>query len=195
MANAIILLRTLLAFLVVAMLHVRTREMYLVAAALTMLLIWMDALDGWVARKLGECSTFGAVADILGDRVVEMTYWITFVAFGWLPVWVAIVVAARGILVDGFRALALQRGMTAFGATSMMKTRLGALLVSSRLSRNVYGVGKALSFSLMILLFTPGVRAELGGVVASAAYLVAYLTVALCVVRGVPVLLEARRLV
>ena len=195
MANAITLCRTLLAFLVVAMLHVRTREMYLLAAVLTLLLIWMDALDGWVARKLGECSEFGAVADILGDRVVEMTYWIIFVAFGWLPPWVAIVIAARGIVVDGFRALALGRGMSAFGATSMMRSRLGALLVSSRLSRGVYGVGKALSFALMILLFTPGIRAQIGGVGASLVYVVAYLTVLFCVVRGVPVIVEARRLI
>jgi CDP-diacylglycerol--glycerol-3-phosphate 3-phosphatidyltransferase len=195
MANAITLVRTLLAFLVVAMLHVRTQQVYLLAVGLTLLLIWMDALDGWVARKLGECSKFGAVADILGDRVVEMTYWIVFVAFGWLPAWVAIVIAARGIVVDGLRALALERGMTAFGATSMMRTRLGALLVSSRLSRGAYGVGKALSFSLMILLFTPGVRAYLGGVGASLVYFVAYVTVLFCVVRGVPVLVEAKRLI
>ena len=195
MANAITLARTLLAFLVVAMLHVRTKEMYLLAVGLTLLLIWMDALDGWVARKLGECSKFGAVADILGDRVVEMTYWIIFVAFGWLPPWVAIVVAARGIVVDGFRALALERGLTAFGSTSMMRSKLGALLVSSRVSRGLYGVGKALSFSLMILLFTPGIRHQLGGIGASLIYLVAYITVLFCLVRGVPVLVEARKLV
>ena len=194
MANAITLARTLLAFLVVAMLHVRLREVYLLAVVLTLLLIWMDALDGWVARKLDECTKFGAVVDILGDRVVEMTYWIIFVAFGWLPPWVAIVVAARGIVVDGFRALALERGLTAFGGTSMMRTKLGALLVSSRFSRGAYGVGKALSFSLMILLFTPGVRHQIGGIGASLVYFVAYVTVLFCVVRGVPVLIEAKRL-
>lgn len=106
MANLITLLRTGMAFGVVAMLHVRRMDVYILACALTLLLIWMDALDGWVARKLNESSKFGAVVDILGDRVVEMTFWIVFVSFGWLPVWVAIVVAARGIVVDGLRALA-----------------------------------------------------------------------------------------
>lgn len=198
MANLITLLRTLLAFLVAAMLHVPRPEIYVAAVALTLVLIWMDALDGWVARRLGESSKFGAVVDILGDRVVEMTYWIVFVALGWLPVWVALVVAARGILVDGLRSLALERGMTAFGSTSMMRSRLGKALVASRTSRGLYGVGKALAFSLLILAFTPGVRGHLGTllpIVAMVAYTVTYATIALCLVRGVPVLVEARRLI
>ena len=195
MANLITLARTLLAFLVVAMLHVRSTRVYLAAAGLTLTIIWMDALDGYVARRRRECTKFGAVADILGDRVVEMTYWIVFATFGWVPVWVAIAIAARGIVVDGFRALALERGLTAFGATSMMRTRAGHLLVSSRLSRALYGVGKALAFSLVILLFTPGGSSGYGELLRALAYASVYATVLLCLVRGTPVIVEARRLV
>jgi CDP-diacylglycerol--glycerol-3-phosphate 3-phosphatidyltransferase len=195
MANLITLARTLLAFVVVAMLHVKKPGFYLGAAVLTLLLIWMDALDGYVARKRKECTKFGAVADILGDRVIESTYWIMFAVFGWIPLWIAIVIAARGILVDGVRSLALERGFTAFGATSMMKSKIGTFLVSSRTSRAVYGVGKALAFSLMILLFTPGIRAYLGDAIHVVAYASVYVTVFLCVIRGVPVLFEAKRLV
>jgi CDP-diacylglycerol--glycerol-3-phosphate 3-phosphatidyltransferase len=99
MANYITLIRTLLSFAVVAMLHVRTKWMYVAAFFLTVLLIWMDALDGYVARRRKETSKMGAVIDILGDRVVEMSYWIVFAKFGWVPLWVAILVSARGILV------------------------------------------------------------------------------------------------
>ena len=192
MANLITLARTLLAFVVVGMLHVRTTGVYLTAAALTVLVIVMDALDGYVARKYNESSKFGALADILGDRVVEMTYWIIFAVFGWIPVWVAIVVAARGIVVDGLRSLALERGFTAFG---MMRTRVGKLLVSSRLSRAVYGGAKAIAFPMMILLFTPGLLAFFGAGLRTVAYFSAYVTVLFCLIRGAPVLVEARRLV
>src|SRR5687768_10383211 len=82
MANYITLIRTLLSFAVVAMLHVRTKWMYVAAFVLTILLIWMDALDGYVARRLNETSKMGAVVDILGDRVVEMSYWIVFAKLG-----------------------------------------------------------------------------------------------------------------
>ena len=195
MANLITLARTLLAFGVVAMLHVRRWEIYVAAAALTLLLIWMDAWDGWVARKLKESSKLGAVIDILGDRVVEMTYWIVFAAFGWVPVWVALVIAARGIVVDGVRAVALERGLTAFGATSLMRGRVGAFLVSSRSSRALYGVGKALAFTLVILAAAPGWgSAHAGATLTALACAAVYGTLLLCVVRGVPVIVEARRL-
>jgi CDP-diacylglycerol--glycerol-3-phosphate 3-phosphatidyltransferase len=193
MANLITVLRTLLAFLAVAMLRWHTWGIYVGAALLTVLLIWMDAWDGWVARRRNEASKVGAVIDILGDRVVEMTYWIAFASFGWIPLWVAVLVSARGILVDGLRALAFERGLTAFGATSMMRSRLGALLVSSRLSRGAYGVGKAAAFTLVILAFAPGWQPSLKTTLMVLAYGCVYATVVLCVVRGLPVLVEARR--
>jgi CDP-diacylglycerol--glycerol-3-phosphate 3-phosphatidyltransferase len=193
MANLITVLRTVLAFLAVAMLRWHAWEIYVAAALLTLLLIWMDAWDGWVARRRNEASKAGAVFDILGDRVVEMTYWNAFASFGWIPVWVAVLVSARGILVDGFRALALERGLTAFGTTSMMRSKVGALLVSSRLSRGAYGLGKALAFTLVILAFAPGWRPAAGRALLWLAYVSVYFTVFLCVVRGVPVLIEARR--
>ena len=168
-------------------------EIYVGAALLTLLLIWMDAWDGWVARRRNEASKAGAVFDILGDRVVEMTYWIAFASFGWIPVWVAVLVSARGILVDGFRALALERGLTAFGATSMMRSPVGALLVSSRLSRGAYGVGKAAAFTLVILAFAPGWRPSLQTSLVGLAYVCVSDSVVLCVVLGVAVLVEARR--
>lgn len=193
MANLITVLRTLLAFLAVAMLRWHTWEIYVGAAVLTVVLIWMDAWDGWVARRRNEASKAGAVIDILGDRVVEMTYWIAFASFGWIPLWVAVLVSARGILVDGLRALALERGLTAFGTTSMMRSPLGILLVSSRLSRGAYGIGKAAAFTLVILAFAPGWQPSLQTTLVVLAYGCVYLTVALCVVRGIPVLVEARR--
>ena len=195
MANYITLIRTLLSFAVVGMLHVRTKWMYVAAFVLTIVLIWMDALDGYVARRLKETSKLGAVVDILGDRVVEMSYWIVFAKFGWVPLWVAILVSARGILVDGIRALALERGMTAFGATSMMRSKLGTLLVSSRSSRALYGGAKTLAFSLLILAFAPGLFRHIGPIVTWLAYAAVYTTVFMCIVRGLPVVAEARHLI
>jgi CDP-diacylglycerol--glycerol-3-phosphate 3-phosphatidyltransferase len=192
-ANAVALGRALLAFVVVALLY-RGRELYVGACVLTLVAIWMDALDGWVARRFGEVSRFGAVLDILTDRVVELTYWIAFAALGWIPVWVPIVVAARGLLVDGARALAFERGLTAFGPTTMMTSPIGRLLVASRASRNAYGAAKALAFALLILASAAGVAPAARAILLPAAYACVYLAVALCVVRGVPVLLEARKM-
>jgi CDP-diacylglycerol--glycerol-3-phosphate 3-phosphatidyltransferase len=89
----------------------------------------------------------------------------------------------------------LERGMTAFGATSMMRSKVGTLLVSSRLSRALYGGAKTLAFSLLILAFAPGLFRHIGPIVMWLAYASVYTTVVMCVVRGLPVVAEARRLV
>lgn len=192
-ANAVAITRASLAFLVVVLLYT-SRELYLGAFVLTLVAIWMDGLDGWVARRFGEVSRIGAAIDILTDRIVEMTYWIAFATLGWIPIWVPIVVVVRGLLVDGARAVAFEQGYTAFGTTSMMRSSLGRLLVSSRASRLAYGLAKALAFSLMILAFANGIPASAQTVLLGVALASVYTAVALCIVRGVPVLIEVRRL-
>lgn len=195
-ANAITTVRMLLTVGVIVLLYEHTSEAYLWALGLTILVIWMDGLDGYVARKLGESSTFGAVYDILGDRVVEQLYWVTFAVLGWVGLWVPLAVIARGVLVDGFRSIALQQGYTAFGSSTMMQSPLGVLLTSSRFSRWTYAALKAVVFALIIgwqwarlsegqeTLYeqlTPWVN---GCVIA---------TIVFCLVRGLPVLIEAPR--
>ena len=129
MANWISFLRTLLGFVAIGLLFIPTRAAYITALTLTIMVIVLDGLDGFVARKRGEANKVGAVIDILGDRIVEMTYWIGFLALGWVPLWVPLVVMTRGMIVDGFRSLALEQGYTAFGKTSMMQSKLGIILV------------------------------------------------------------------
>ena len=192
-ANLVAITRAVLAFIAVAILFHR-RDLYLLAAVLTIISILMDGLDGWVARRYGEVSRIGAVIDILTDRIVELTYWIAFAALGWIPAWVPIVVAVRGLLVDGARAIAFERGLTAFGPTTMMRSKLGTFLVASRESRSAYGIAKAAAFTLMIVAYAPTLPDSAQGVVLVIALVCVYASVALCVLRGIPVLLEARRL-
>jgi CDP-diacylglycerol---glycerol-3-phosphate 3-phosphatidyltransferase len=193
-ANSVAITRALLAFLAVAILFYRP-GLYLLASVLTIISILMDGLDGWVARRYGEVSRLGAVIDILTDRIVELTYWIAFAVLGWIPAWVPIVVAVRGLLVDGARAVAFERGLTAFGPSTMMRSKVGNFLVASRESRSAYGIAKAAAFTLMIAAYAPNVPDTAQRGVLTTALVCVYIAVVLCVLRGIPVLLEARRLV
>ncbi len=195
-ANTITLVRLLLTFWLVALLLTGTATTLAISFWLTIVIIWMDGLDGYVARKLDEASTFGAVWDILVDRVVEQIYWVAFAVLGWVPLWIPLVVITRGVLVDGFRAMALKEGFTAFGENTLMQSPIGVLLVSSRFSRWSYAVTKALAFALLI--------GEQWAALASVVWpgwvhvlttASVYGAVAFCVVRGLPVLFEARRFI
>jgi phosphatidylglycerophosphate synthase len=192
-ANVVAITRATLAFIAVAILFHRP-GFYLLASILTITSILMDGLDGWVARRYGEVSRIGAVIDILTDRIVELTYWIAFASLRWIPVWIPILVAVRGLLVDGARALAFERGLTAFGPTTMMRSKIGTFLVASRESRSAYGISKACAFSLMIIAYAPQLPSDARSIVLAVALTCVYVSVALCVLRGIPVLLEARRL-
>jgi phosphatidylglycerophosphate synthase len=193
-ANLVAITRATLAFLAVAILFHRP-DLYLLASALTIVSILMDGLDGWVARRYGEVSRIGAVIDILTDRIVELTYWIAFAALGWIPAWIPIVVAVRGLLVDGARAVAFERGLTAFGPTTMMRSKIGTFLVASRESRSAYGIAKAAAFTLMIVAYAPMLSDRIRPMLLTTALVCVYASVLLCVLRGIPVLLEAKRLV
>ena len=195
-ANAVSLFRNALCFVVVGLLFSTQASDYTLAFILTVAIIWMDGLDGFLARSLGESSPVGAVIDILSDRVVEQIYWVTFAVLGWIPLWMPLLVITRGVWVDGLRSFALQKGCTAFGESSMMKSWWGVLLTSSRFSRWTYALTKAVAFAFMILAHQPkGVdnwSLHFSWIPQVAEYS-AWIAVIFCVIRGVPVLIESRR--
>jgi len=193
MANLISILRAVLAFITVGLLFIFKAKAYWAAFVLTIIVIWMDGLDGYVARKLNECSKFGAVLDILGDRIVESSYWIVFSSLGWLPVWVPLIVVARGIITDGLRSVALEQGYTAFGSSTMMQSKLGKFIVASNFSRFSYALFKAFAFALLIAAHVPNANYPFKDVIAQIAYACAYFSVFFCVIRGLPVIIESKR--
>lgn len=192
--NAIILGRVVLAFVACALLVQGSVRAALAAVVLTGIAIAMDALDGFAARRMGLGSKLGAVLDITADRVVEQVYWITFAVADLVPLWVALVIVTRSVLVDAVRGLALVHGRTAFGDSTMARSGLSHFLTASRAMRNLYGVAKVSAF--MLLGIVVAVRAGLGApgarALETAATVAVSATVALCIARGLPVLLEAR---
>ncbi len=160
------------------------------AFVLTVLVMWGDGLDGFFARKLNQCTKLGAVLDIAGDRVVEMLYWIVFAVLGWIPPWVPIVFLVRGTFVDAIRAQVAEQGFTAFGAKTMMQSPVGKFLVASNFSRFSYAVAKAAAFCLVIA----GHIDQAPPAVLAAGLFCTYFSTAFCIIRGLPVLIEARPL-
>jgi CDP-diacylglycerol---glycerol-3-phosphate 3-phosphatidyltransferase len=193
MANLVSLLRTLLSLLTVSLLFYPSTGMYVACFISTVVVIAMDALDGYLARKLNESSKMGAVIDILGDRIVEQVYWVAFVALGWMPLWVALTVIVRGIVVDGVRSIALEQGFTAFGGSSMQQASWAKFIVASNFSRTTYAVCKAVAFALLVLGHTPTLDAHWQGIILAIGTASAYIAILFCVARGIPVLIEGRR--
>lgn len=193
-AAIVTLLRVLLVFVIVALFQ---RGFYLnaIATTLTSVIIAMDALDGYIARRYGETSAQGAVFDILGDRIVENVLWIYFACVGEYSFWVPAIVITRDVVVDTLRSMAFAEGKTAFGEKTMQKAGWAKLLVSSRISRALYATSKAVCFTFLGAVITARsaeVSAAWMNYLTDIKYILVYGTVAFCLLRGFPVVWEGR---
>ncbi len=193
LANYITLSRIFFVFIVAGLLYCKDCPYsYCIAIILTALLMWFDGLDGYVARKFNVSSKFGALLDIMGDRIVENVFWICFCALGWIPVVVPIIVLTRGIVTDSVRTLAFERGYTAFGKTTMMEGKIAKFIVASNFSRFTYAVCKAAAFFLLILGNYPSEFAH-QDIVLNTGLICTAVSVIFCVLRGVPVVIESKK--
>jgi cardiolipin synthase len=59
-----------------------------------------DALDGWLARRQG-ISALGTLLDPLADKILLISMFVTLAAIGILPIWLAILVVFRDLLIIG----------------------------------------------------------------------------------------------
>ncbi|MBN1755538.1 CDP-alcohol phosphatidyltransferase family protein [bacterium] len=200
-ANIITLGRIFLVFLVIAMFQFGF-GWCLGAVALTILVLYLDSLDGYVARKLGVASDFGAIFDITGDRIVEHIYLIFYCATGLISFVVPMVFITRSFLVDTLRSVAyIREGKTPFGKRSMMKSAITRFLTSSRFMRALYGTTKLSIFVLLGLSFafekgySQGIRwfpEEWFSIGTRITQILVWVTVGLNIIRGLPVLWDGR---
>ena len=69
-----------------------------------------DKLDGYIARKRNEITTFGKFADPLADKILVLAAMIMLVEAMKLPAWIPIIVVAREFIVSGYRLIAVEKG-------------------------------------------------------------------------------------
>ncbi len=190
LANTITLARLPLLLLLVAFLFVPYWHVHLLGLGLLIILYLMDWFDGYVARLRNEVTEIGAVLDIALDRAVENILWITFMYLDMVPLWVPIIFLIRSFIVDGIRGAALTQGKSGFG---MMHTPVGRFLVASRFMRAFYGLAKAVVFCVLYL--THALALEDPQILVTLHPLnqgLIFLAVGLCVLRGIPVVLDGR---
>lgn len=194
MANLITLSRLLLLIAVVTIAYRQPPSvLHFLNVPLLIIVFVTDGLDGYVARKRNETSLFGAMFDIAGDRIVELTMWIVLADLNLVPVWVPLVFVIRGVIVDTIRA-----GQTSARRQSpfaMMETPVGKWLVAGKFMRIFYAVLKAHAFCWLLLIqpmpaLLPQFWQTWGWLMAGIGAALVYLAVAVCLARGLPVIIE-----
>ena len=143
-----------------------------------------------VARQRQEESLLGSVLDIAADRAVEIILWVVYAYLGLISLIIPITVIIRGSLTDSIREAGYDRGQTAH---ALMTTAWGRWLVAGRPLRAAYGIVKAIAFVLLAAtLALQSAASPWVEPVWALAQVASWISLVLCIVRGVPVLFEAR---
>ena len=69
-----------------------------------------DKLDGSIARKRNEITTFGKFLDPIADKILVLAAMIMLVEEWRLPAWIPIIIIFREFLVSGYRLVAVEKG-------------------------------------------------------------------------------------
>lgn len=69
-----------------------------------------DKLDGYLARKNNQITTFGKFLDPIADKILVLAAMVMLVEMAKLPAWIPIIILFREFAVSGYRLIASQQG-------------------------------------------------------------------------------------
>jgi len=64
-----------------------------------------DGLDGFLAKRFGWTTELGKFLDPLADKLLLVTVFITLAVAGYTPVWLAVIVVTRDVVIGGGAAV------------------------------------------------------------------------------------------
>ncbi|MGD2155164.1 MAG: CDP-alcohol phosphatidyltransferase family protein [Gemmatimonadales bacterium] len=124
--NGITVARTMAAPVIFTLILSGGFGLLLVAFVLFVTAAVSDIWDGYLARRRGQITDFGKLADPIADKLLVVVTFVPFyilslrappsdvpVVYGWdvLPLWVLIVVLGRELLITVFRGFAKRKGV------------------------------------------------------------------------------------
>ena len=117
-----------------------------------------DTLDGYLARKNNQVTTFGKFMDPLADKLLVCSSMICLVELKLMPAWIVIVIVAREFIISGFRLVAAEKGVV--------------------IAASYWGKFKTVSQMIMVILLV----FNFGGVFNTIAVIVMYIALILTVI-------------
>lgn len=136
--NGLTLFRIFLVPFLVVVLLTKFDGREIVALAIFLIATATDFLDGWLARRRGEITTFGTLLDPIADKLLISAAFISLVEVGLAPAWMVVVVVGREFAVTGLRSVASGQGIviaaSPWGKAKMASqiTAISLLILSER---------------------------------------------------------------
>lgn len=83
---------------------------YLIIDILFIIASITDKIDGTLARKKNQVTTFGKFLDPIADKILVISALIILVERQTLPAWIPIIIIFREFAVSGYRMIAVEKG-------------------------------------------------------------------------------------
>ncbi|MEO8091856.1 MAG: CDP-diacylglycerol--glycerol-3-phosphate 3-phosphatidyltransferase [bacterium] len=149
--NVLTLLRIVAVPVIVVALLDETPHGDTLAAAVFALAAVTDGLDGYIARRRQQVTTFGKLMDPLADKLLIVAALVALVSLDRLAAWIAMVIIARELAVTGLRSLAAQQGVVISASwLGKLKTALQVAAVVALIVWDPTPVGVDLLVYLML---------------------------------------------
>lgn len=91
---------------------------------------YTDHLDGKLARKNNQITSFGKFADPLADKILVLAAMLIFVEANSLPAWIPIIVLFREFVVSGYRLIAVEKGGEVIAASIWGKIKTVSQMIA-----------------------------------------------------------------
>ena len=89
-----------------------------------------DKVDGYLARKNNQVTTFGKFLDPIADKILVVSALIILVERGTIPAWIPIIIFFREFLVSGYRLIASQSNGKVIAANKWGKLKTVTQMVA-----------------------------------------------------------------
>ena len=110
LANKLTLLRVILVPVFMAFLLGKSMEFQIAALVVFVIASLTDMLDGKIARRYNQMTTFGKFADPLADKMLTTAAFLVFMQQGIIDVWAVMIILIREFAVSGVRLAAAGEG-------------------------------------------------------------------------------------
>lgn len=153
---------------------------YLIAAGIFIAASLTDFLDGKIARKSGQITTFGKLCDPLADKMLTTAALLAFMKLGVCNIWIVMIVLTREFLITSFRLVAAAQGVViAAGKAGKLKTA----------SQMVF------SIFIMLLLFAADIIGLEHSTVSIVSNSLLGITAVLTVISGVKYIIDGKKVI
>ena len=165
-ANKLTLLRVILVPVVMVLLLQNTQALQIAALAVFVIASITDWLDGYIARKYNQISTFGKFVDPLADKMLTTAAFVIFLYLGIMSPWALMIVLAREFMIAGIRLVAAGEGeVIAASMWGKVKTvsQMLAIIVTILIMGNETVLGVSSQLIIDVLIWVSVVFAVISG--------------------------------